>query len=306
MNTRSANAQQLKIMSEAMSIVYPFPVLHEHTMDYKDPSAYSTEMRRSGRAKILIDHCLSRNTLVGSLVLQGKAAFYGSVSIRGTSFRCTRLASNEGFEAGQEMLAVQQAITIPEYPWSPEVFACSGVVSLDSISVKSSEHSDLGDFFMDSDDIDFPAHAKIAFKDWVRFFSLGALFHLYSEKNMADGTFFVDMAKNDRLQISIRLPQDLFDKIIAHERSGVRRHVLCSALTQGFQELMSAQQLVNETEDSGGNEEAEQLLELAEGLKKYLEENDIPTWEEESFNPSGAASSLYRVEDTEDDEELED
>lgn len=289
-----------------MSIVYPFPVLHESTLDYKDPSAYTSELRREGKIKVVIGHRLKRDTLVGSLVLSEKAAFYCTVSVRGTTFRSTQIVDHTTVESIHDMLEAQQVVKIPEYPWSPEVFASSGVVLLEDHEVSTQAQTDLMDFFNEESTVQFPAQAKIAFKEWVRFFSMGALFQIQSEDSIEDGAFAVEITRINRLQIFIKLPHALCDEVTANREGAARRHILCASLTQAFQELLQAQQIINE----GGvldREEAEQFLELAEGLKQYLEGKEIPTWEDDNFNPAYSASLCYKVgiPDAGEDEEME-
>lgn len=289
-----------------MSIVYPFPVLHENTLDYDDPKAYSSELRRDGKTKVVIDHRLKRDTLVGSLILQGKAAFYSTVSVRGTTFRSTQTVDQTDVKPIQDLLEAEQKVQIPEFPWSPEVFASSGVVLLEDEEVSTQSESDLMDFFRDGSTIRFPAQAKLAFKEWVRFFSMGALFQIESEESIKDGAFSVQVSRSNRLQILIRLPHALYDEVNANREGGARRHILCAALTQAFQELYQAQLVVNDTSNIfDSKEEAEQFLELAEGLKQHLEDRKIPTWDDDGFNPAYSASLYYRVEipETVDEEE---
>lgn len=288
-----------------MSIVYPFPVLHENTLDYRDAKAYSAELHRYGNTEVVIKHSLMRDTLVGSLVLQGRAAFYSTVSVRGTTFRCTQTVNQAEVKSIQDMLEAEQVVSIPEFPWSPEVFASSGAVLLESEEVSTQTECDLAEFFRDDTAIKFPAQARLAFKDWVRFFSMGALFQINSDSSIENGAFSVEPARSSRLQITISLSPTLYDDVVGMNRdSSVRRHILCAALSQVFQELWQKQQVVDQESNLfDGKEEAKQLLELAEGLRQYLENRKIPTWEDPNFNPAYSASLCYRVEIPETEEE---
>lgn len=282
-----------------MTILYPFPVLHSESLDYRDPRAYRAEPQRTGRAAVVIDHVLRANTLVGRLVQQRAATFFATVSVRGTVFRDTRITASDSLHASGNKFSAKQTIPLPEFSWAPELFVHAGVLLLRSVTLTENQVSDeikqgLSDFYGNTS-IHFPSHSRIAFIDWKRFFSMSALFKIQSDITYKNGHFQSETIRSSPIQISVTMSPQLFDEIEADHDSTARAHILCSALTQTFQELHHAQKagqsdLLDQRDDADV-----QFLEQADGLKVYLESRGIPTWEDEQFNPTYSASRLYQA-----------
>lgn len=288
-----------------MSIIYPFPVLYRETLDYEDPGAYSAELRREGRTKVAVDHRLKADTLVGSLVRAEQAKFYCTVSVRGTAFRRTETVPFPETVAENGALVAQQRVEIPAFPWAPEVFASAGVVLLEEQDIPGAEAPGVSGFFRDGGPLRFPPHSRIAFGGWLRFFSMSALFHIQSDPDIEEGAFKTEVNRGERLQVSITMHPKLFDEIETNRESRTRAHILCAALTQAFQELHQAWQATQA--DGLLQDEADtRFLELAEGLGDFLRSKGIPTWEDDSFNPSLSASRCYKALSAEADDGQED
>lgn len=285
-----------------MSIVYPFPTLHEHTLDYKNPDAYTAVFRRDDDTMVSVNHCLFHDSLIGSLVAEERATFFCTLSIRGTAIRSTDVVNSSDIKLIHSNLEVRQTVEIPKFPWSPELFATSGVMLLEELLVSDLAGTDLIEFFHDRGTISFPAYAKVAFKDWVRFYSMGTLFTIRSDVSIPKGAFKVDVLSSSTLEIYITLhPMDR--EVVCADRNGsTRKHVLCSALTQAFQEILQFQKIADEPDSTEGKDEALQFLELTESLQRFLEARCIPTWVEDDFNPALSASLLYQAVSAEADD----
>lgn len=276
-----------------MSSIFPFPVLHNESLDYEDPQAYLAEPSRR-KNEIIVKHKLKNNNLVADMVLQQDATFFTMVAVRGTIFRKTytleNMFNNPNTEQSQEIKS-QQNMTIPNFRNKPDVFVNCGVVMSKETDRDAQQAKGVSKFFHDTGKIVFPQHAIIAFSGWTRFFSMGSLFRIVVAKYDA-GLFNVELDYSNTFRIVIRVGNKLYENIVNNRTGPTRNHVLCVALTVAFTELkQSNDQLENNTEDS--NELEEKKLELAEGLKLYLQSKGILSWEDAEFNPAYAASIIY-------------
>ena len=280
-----------------MNIIYPFPVLHEKSLDYKDPFGYSSSIFRPSQNEIHIHHQLNRNTLVFDFILKNKASFFSNIVVEQTVFRVTKKADNKDYYNINNKLETKQKITIPEFNFSRLVIHIkTGVALMEDQNIPAKDAQGISEFW-DGRDITFPAHSCIALQDWKHSVTMNSLFHTQSDPNFKEGTFETSYFNDcGSIKISIKMHTKLYNEVAKDKSHGkIRSHVLCSALTQVFQKLYQIKQL----QDNGSERELDSVddesLVLAEPLKMYLDDKGIPTWEDDSFDPSRAASSLYSV-----------
>lgn len=279
-----------------MSVIFPFPVMHERSLDYIDPRAYGLELRRDDKRSLTALHSLSSDTLVGELVGDGLASFYCTLSVRGTAYCRTQLSDRESVMVSEHTVRATQRVEVPAFSWQPEVFANCGVVLHESKTVAREDASGVDKFFFadGAEEIAFPKHARIATSGWKRFFSMNSLFQIKSDREMDLGPFKAVVGRSDPIQITITMHPSLYDEVKFSSDSRVRAHVLCSALTQAFEELRQASENIREAQLLPEDED-EQFLEHAEGLENYLKSRNIQTWREDGFIPSYAASKCYEA-----------
>ena len=273
-----------------MSTVFPHPVLHQDSMDYDDPLAYSAEFSRSSKVAIEVEHRLKKNTLVASLVEQGKASFFCTVAAGGTVYRRTEKVEN--IDLKDELITARQKIELPTFRNRPEIFANAGVFNHAKIKICWSEAAGVDEFHRD-EYLGFSDYALLAHKGWVRFFPMDALFQIKSEKNMPMGEFRSHTSfANSAIRIFITMAPKLFDEVVSDRDSPARSHILCAAMIIALKELRQ----IWEKNENGSREDEDGIhLEAAEGLKQYLEKNGIPTWEAEDFDPAESASKFKPV-----------
>ncbi len=280
-----------------MSVIFPFPVMHERSLDYNDPRAYGIELRRDDKRSLTAIHILRADTLVGEMVKDGLASFYCTLSVRGTAYCRTQLTEQESVIVSDHAVQATQRVEVPAFSWQPEVFANCGVVLHDAKTVSREDASGVDDFFFEdgAEEIAFPKHARIATSGWKRFFSMNSLFQIKSDREMDLGPFKAVVGRSDPIQITITMHPSLYDEVKYRSDSRVRAHVLCSALTQAFEELRQASDNIREGQMQLADDEDEQFLQHAEGLENYLKSKDIQTWREDGFIPSYAASKCYEA-----------
>lgn len=277
------------------AIVYPFPVLQQETLDYDIAEGYKVNLARNG-FMVSIEHVLQTNTLVAEMIHKKLATFYGTVSVRGTSFRRTETVMIEHIQDnGAGELVATQKIQIPDFKRDLDVFASTGVYLMKEQNVPVKQALGVSEFLRPPEigELNFPLHSMIAFSGWKRFFSMSALFIIRSDNAIELGAFKVNVSRTGHLKITITLHPELFDEVEANHDSKARAHILCTALATALQEIYQAHLRVTSTHEPDDYDT--QFLELAEGLSIFLESNGIPTWENEDFDPAFSASLLYKA-----------
>ena len=281
-------------------IIPPFPVLHRDTLDYVDNESYSAEVRRPSKTEVTISHRLKKDNMVGSLVSQGKAVFYCTVSASGTIYRCTKtIGTNSAVDekknpstelsTNENVIYATHSIEIPNFRWKPDIFVITGIILLEDQKANFKKKYGLSEFWGKWKHI-IPTHSRIAFEDWKRP-SMRSLFLTYSDEGFEKGAFKTETSRVDPFRVSITMHPDLYEEVNSGRDRTICNHVLCSSLTQTFQDLSQAWQAKQESE----TEEHNQFLELADGLKVLLLSNGLRTWEDEDFNPTYTASMCYKV-----------
>lgn len=279
--------------SKIMNIIYPFPVLHPESLDYDCPEEiFSVEFSKSDKGTVTIEYKLKQESLVGSLVKNGTAVFFGTVCARGTIFRATRSIDAQAVNLADELLLAKQVISLPNFSWKPRVIACGGVSLTTEKSVNLNDFSEVSSFITDiRKEYDFKRNSMIAFSGWMELFSLLSLFRIHSKKEINPGEFLVSTSSANQLQINISMHPKLFEEVDNYKHGSARAHVLCTALTSTLKEIHAA--YIKPTGEAEQGDE--QLIEEAEILQEFLIRNNIPTWEDNEFNAASTASKCYKV-----------
>ena len=269
-----------------MSTIYPHPVLHPDTLDYKDVGAYEYIPRRDGQT-IIVEHILRESALVGMLAREGKATFYATVSVLGTIFRRTKTIVGESDNLGK--ITASQKIKLYPFIGSPQIHVQAGVVAHEEVEVDWATAAEGGlEDFHKAEKIKFPSYALLADGGWQSFYPANALFKLQSDPDYKEGTFKVDIDRlSDTLKIIISLGPKLFDAVEAGDEVA-RSQVLCAALAKALADIKRVYNKKGERDETDV-----QLLEKAESLAIYLNRQGIPAWGSDGFDPVLSAS-LYK------------
>ena len=276
-----------------MSTLFPHPVLHEDTLDYDDPKAYSTVFRRKNKTTLEVEHTLKRNTLVASLIERKEASFYCTVSIGKTAFRKTASVSVTTHK-GEDFTA-RQEIEYPVLQDRYEVFVVAGILNHKTKHVLWEKATGVDDFHKpdESTAISFSKGAMLACSNWRRFYPMDALFRIRSDSSIASGAFHAEMSyQQPAMRITIRMENKLYDLVESNSQGPDRAHVLCASLVSALQELEEKYRRCNEGSDPDSRDTDRTDLEAAEGLKQFLISQKIPTWEDDTFNAVEAASKF--------------
>ena len=274
-----------------MSTLFPHPVLHDKTLDYRDPKAYEATFQRKTKTILEVRHTLKRNTLVASLIEREEASFYCTVSVGGTAYRRTEtIAAN----IREDRITATQEIKIPAFRDRPEVFVMAGVLNQDAKPVSWEEAIDMDDFHKSESSVTlgFPGHAMLACSGWRRFYPMDALFRTKLDSQIDEGIFQAETCYQPTIRITITMGRKLFREVNDYPRGAARAHVLCASLIPALKELEERYRRCSGGNGADADDIDQTVLEAAEGLKQYLISKKIPTWEDEEFNAVEAASKF--------------
>jgi len=293
-----------------MSVIFPFPALHPETLDYTNPESYEGRVERTSKTQIVVSHSIDRGNLVHELIKQERAIFCATVSVRGSIYRRTEIAREAELCETDNGYFCKQVIEVPDFLDELETFIISGVTILKKISAEEikrifvSQTEEIRDvqskiglsgIFLDGN-INFPEKALIAHSGWRRFFSFDSLFQIKADKKFKPNGAFSTEFDHGQFKILITMAPALYDEINQNKNSPARSQVICASLTKALEEIHSAHlRIERATQGEEMSETDLQLLEQAEGLKNFFESHipRIPTWEDENFNSTHAAS-MYR------------
>ena len=275
-----------------MSTLFPHPVLHEKTLDYRDPEAYKATFQRKNSGTVLeVRHTLKKGTLIASLIEQKEASFYCTVSVGGTAFRRTEKAAAD---IQDDRITADQEIELPAFKNHLEMFAMAGVLNHDAKQVSWEKVTGMDNFYKseNSASLYFSDHAMLACSGWRRFYSMNALFQIKSDSDIGPGVFQAETCYQPTIRITISMDHKLFDEVQTNPSGSVRAHVLCASLVSTLKELKEKHEKYSEGNGANVDDTDVTDLEAAEGLKQFLISKQIPTWEDENFNAVEAASKF--------------
>lgn len=263
---------------------------------FDNPEGYDVSMFYSGD-KVTIDHLLKKNTLAGMLANNRSAVFYGSVSVRGTVYRKTEIIRHEETfdtnpDSGAGNVIATQEIQIPGFKWRPEVASSAGVCLMKTESVPVEKARDISKHLSDKKKgtLLLPKYSRIAFSGWKRFFSISDKLCICTNTEIEKNVVKITTSLDERFQITLSLHKELYIKV-AGSRKNTRAQIICTALATALKKLRRTYLNANSThseEDAGS-------FSLEEGLCEFLVSNKIPTWKEDNFDPSHAATLLYKA-----------
>lgn len=259
---------------------FPFPVLSEASICYIDRVSYKAKVSRNAEGgNILVEHRLSGNNLVASLINEKRAKFACVVSVPATMHRETHSVDREG-----ELLAVQ-SIPCDEGELSTTPRLRPIVVCTESIGPKLVEDSDGLDPFYNGEHVSFPDGAIIADADWQDFRGHGSILRVRNDEKREFGTFEVTISETEGFYFIVYAAPALYD-FLQHpgERGDKCLDILTHAFTSGLAKLHAHKAL---REGEWKNYQALQILHqdlTARGLK---------TWEDDDFSPELAATTIY-------------
>ena len=276
-----------------MSTLFPHPVLHRHTMDYRDSDAYEVTFARNRQpgkaaAVVTVEHRLKKNTLLATLVERGDAAFYCTVAVDRTAYRLTEEATEVSTQ--DYAIVARQEIAIPAFRNYPDIFTVAGIHGLGEQQVSMADAVDLDDFYKsDASTLELPKHGMLATSGWRQLTCEGALFRTVVDDRIKKGGFKAETCYQP-LRITVRMNRELFDEM-EKRNEVVRAQVLCASLSIMLKELHEKYKNCEDGKEDSHDDASD--LEVAGRLKKYLRANGIPTWEDDDFNPTEAAS-MYK------------
>ena len=258
---------------------FPFPVLSESSICYVDRVSYkATVNRRAEGGDIIVQHRLSGDNLVASLINEGLAKFACVVAVPMTMHRKVYPVEGEG-----EIVATQNILCDEgELSKSPKLRPI--VVCTKSVGPTLVEDSHGLDPFYNGYHVRFPDGAIIADADWKDFKGHGSILRIRSDDSLEFGTFEVTISETEGFYFVVSVGSELF-QFLQHpgERGDRCMDILTHAFSSGLAKL-HADEVLRET---WRNYQALQVL------HQDLTARGIKTWEEDDFSPELAATTIH-------------
>ena len=269
---------------------HPFPVLSSDCLGYQDSVSYSARIFRRGKGgNISVEHHLSDDNLIASLVKNGGAKFACAVSVPSTMFRAVFTNDDAGIQTTQSFDCGEGNLS-DEAKFRPIVICTGGMQS-----ATVCESYRLDEFYA-GQTIQFPDGAIIADGGWKRFGGLGGsiLVIRKADENLESGKFWVEDSTENGFQFIVKVAADIYDAL---QKPGENKNHCISVLTHA---LSSGLALVAKRYRDNWRE-----FQNLQMVHRDLEEKNEKTWEDEDFSPERAATTIYPHRLTEEAESVD-
>ena len=280
--------------------IHPFPVLSKDTIDYDERiiDSYSVNVsfrKESNNEIIMVEQEIKNNNFVAKMLMENKADFVTTVSVRGGVFRITKLSgkSNIEFDSSNKFIKSVQEIKVNKIHKDSKSFVKPGIINSEELKFDWYKDSGIDDFFNGVSFI-IPKNSWIADGGWYDSPPINNLFYL-SVADIEDGVFKVTLEKRLEvsIQIKIELSKKMFIEINRNNKSTSRQIVIVTALTQCLSEIKDIYERVNRKVGVEGDDET---LEKSEGLRRWIKNSlKMNDWTDDNFNPSEIASKYKKI-----------
>ena len=275
------------ILTRNATASYSFPVLGTGRMDYGGSCAYTTHDWDVNSGVVQLRHQIEGDHLVARLVKSGKANFGVVVVMKATMYRRTIIAERNGELSVPQTFTIEKGFRSLESPKLMPMVVYRGEDE-DFIADKS---MGLGELWIDRK-FKFVKGAIIA-RDKEHEFQpgLSKLLRVKPDVSVPEGAIKVDIVGAESGYFIVKVSSELFRGMrrapaVSKDKKWHRDSILAHALSVGFAEC--AKRHVN------GDEEIKSL-ENFQTIKRQLEAEGVPTWENpDDFDPCEAAAVYQR------------
>ena len=259
--------------------VFPFPVLSEASICYLDRVSYQVDVGRNKQGgDIIVEHRLSGDNLVASLVNDGRAKFACVVSMPLTMFRKVY-----PLDGGGELVAIQR-IPCDEGELSGTPMLRPVVVCAKSIPPVLAVDSHGLDPFYAGEHIRFLDGAIIADAGWQDFRGHGDILRIRRDDKLELGTFKVTISETDGFYFVVNAAPGLFEFLQnPNGRGDYCMSIMTNAFSIGLSQLRSTQVL----------RENWQNYQSLQVLYRDIEERGLKTWDDDEFSPELVATTIH-------------
>ena len=257
---------------------FPFPVLSEASICYVDGVSYRASVSRKQDGDIIVQHRLDGDSLVASLVNNGRAKFACIVSVPLTMFRKVYSLDGEG------SAPTVQRIPCGEGDFSGTPMLRPVVVCTENIRPVPVADAHGLDPFYTGEQIRFPDGAIIADAGWQDFRGHGDILRIRKDDTLAPGTFKVTIADGDEFHFVVWAAPDLFRFL---ENPNGRGDYCLSIMTHAFSSGLA------QLRSDPGQRENWRNYQSLQILHRDLEERGLKTWEDDDFSPELVATTIH-------------
>lgn len=254
--------------------ILPFPILSETSLCYVDRVSYQANVSRIPDGDIIVEHNLSDDNLVSSLVDDEQAKFACIVSIPSTMFRKVYRLDIKG----EKMQKIP--FDRDEFSGKPKlrpIVVCAGNIP----PIQFNDRHGLDPIFYAGEHIEFPDGAIIADAGWHDFRGHGDILRIRKDDNLEDGTFRVSISETDSFYFVVSAAPDLFKFL--QNWNKISMSIMTHAFSIGLSQLKSKTQIL----DNWKNYSSLQIL------HRDIEARGLASWDDEEFSPEIVATTIH-------------
>ena len=252
---------------------YPYPVLEEDRYDYLENMRYKVEQIEGSSDYITFEHKLEGDNLISQLLKSGEAKFVTTVVLKSALYR-------ETFDRVEKVTHAYVKQRVPlKTTFETQSFISSVVyIGEDREIVLNANKMGLDEFW-DNTKVELLKGSILATAGWRELEnSASDLLTVKRDEEIKYG-FDVEIDPKEGGRFIAKMNPKLYDSLNAMpDNDAHRRSIVIHVLCVGF---MALQKYYNEN----GSDE----LTNFNGIKLELKSKNMPTWEEEGFNPNRVA-----------------
>ena len=264
-----------------------WPVLHPQSLDYVD-GEYVTENLNESNGKTTIRHRISGENLVRRLVASGQAVFAVEIAAPHSAYRRIEVAEESSSTFVAQDLSWDQELT--SYP----VFIRPLVVfdTVSRLEQRLDSKRDGVHAAWNNVKIVLQPGAILAHEEFYRPSSGLSMLRLAADEQnvLPEGSFKVETSEIDGFTFKVFMHRKLFDDLQNPGASSNHRDsILTGALVAGLATLQR-----EFSGDVGSSTNWDHFQNLR-ALHSVLQKHELPTWEEDNFDPALAATVLKPI-----------
>ena len=269
----------------------PFPILSEASICYVNGVSYRAHVSRKPDGGILVEHHLSGDNLVASLINDGRAKFACIVSMPLTMFRRVYRLDGKGEVWAMQKIPCNEGELSGSPKLRPVVVAAENIPSILAVDAHGLDQFYIGGH------VEFPDGAIIADAGWQDFKGHGDILRIRKGEGLDPGTFKVTISETDGFYFVVSAAPDLFRFLQnPNGQSDYCMSIMTHAFSIGLSQLRNNDVL-------RANWENYQSLQI---LYRDLEERGLKAWDDDEFSPELVATTIhphtrFSVEESDDD-----